>query len=78
MTSIALDLYSAALGLPESDRLQLASELIASVDGKADSGWDHAWLAELDRREQAVRDGGNPGSSWSEARARIAQRLVPR
>ena len=78
MTSIALDLYSAALGLSESERLQLASELIASVDGEADSGWDGAWLAELDRREQAVRDGGNPGSTWSEARDRIAQRLGSR
>lgn len=78
MTAVALHLFSAALALPEGERLQLASELIASVDGEADAGWDDAWLAELDRREQAVRDGGNPGSSWSEAKARILDRLAPR
>lgn len=77
MTAIALDLFSAALGLPEPDRLELASKLIASVDGEADPNWDEAWLAELDRREQAVAAGGDPGSPWSDVKARILGRLGP-
>jgi putative addiction module component (TIGR02574 family) len=78
MTAIALDLFSAALSLPEGDRLELASRLIASVDGEADPQWDEAWLTELDRREQAVAEGGDPGSSWTEVKARLLGRLGSR
>jgi len=78
MTAIALDLFSAALALPEPDRLELASRLIASVDGEAEAGWDEAWLAELDQREQAVAEGGDPGSSWADVKGRILGRLSAR
>lgn len=76
MAVITLDLFSAALGLPEPDRLELASKLIASVDGDADPNWGESWLTELDRREEAVAAGGDPGSSWAEVKARLAARLV--
>jgi putative addiction module component (TIGR02574 family) len=75
MAVLAVDLLSAALGLSEPDRLDLASKLIASVDGEADPGWDEAWLAELDRREAAAAAGGDPGSNWADAKARILGRL---
>ena len=78
MTASELDLFSAALSLPEPERLELASKLIASVDGEADPDWDEAWLAELDRREQAVAAGGDPGSPWSDVKARILGRLGAR
>lgn len=41
------------LALPEDERLEIASEIIASVDGPADADWDAAWLAELERRTKA-------------------------
>ena len=72
------DIFDAALGLPEAERLDLASRLLASVEAPADADWDAAWLRELDRREQEVRDGGAPGSEWSEVRARIRARLAAR
>lgn len=75
MTAIALDLFSAALTLPEPERLELASRLIESVDGEAEAGWDEAWLAELDRREEAAAAGGDPGSSWADVKARVLGRL---
>lgn len=75
MTAIAIDLLSAALALPEGERLELASRLIASVDGKAEPGWDDAWLAELDRREAESAGGPDAGTPWSEAKARILARL---
>ena len=78
MANPASDLFAAALVLPEAQRLHLASELLASVEEPADTEWDGAWLAELERREQAVRTGGTPGSEWSEVRARLVTRLKAR
>ncbi|WP_437693578.1 addiction module protein [Sorangium sp. So ce176] len=52
------DILAAALSLPEGERLRLASELIASVEEPYDDAWNAAWLEELERREQAVRDRG--------------------
>jgi hypothetical protein len=49
MTSSAHRLLQDVLGLPEDERLELASEIIASVDGPRDADWESAWLAELDR-----------------------------
>jgi len=75
MTKAARKLLEAARGLPEDERLELASELIASVDGPADSDWESAWLAELDRRVEAARDKGEPAPEWSEVRARVLSQL---
>jgi putative addiction module component (TIGR02574 family) len=75
----AMDIFDAALGLPEAERLDLASRLLASVDEAAVDDWDEAWLAELDRREQAARRGGAAvGAEWSEVRARVRARLAAR
>jgi putative addiction module component (TIGR02574 family) len=75
----ARDIYDAALGLPEADRLDLASRLLESVEGPIDDDWDEAWLAELDRRERAARSGGAAvGSDWSEVRTRVHARLAVR
>ena len=78
MVDPARDLFSAALALPEDQRLHLASELLASVEEPEDAEWDGAWLAELERREHAVHAGGPPGSEWSDVRARLVARLKAR
>jgi hypothetical protein len=67
-----------ALALPEEARLDLATELIASVDGPADSDWESTWLAELDGRIRAATGRGTSGSDWETVRARILERLAPR
>jgi putative addiction module component (TIGR02574 family) len=71
MGDAAQDLWAAALALPERQRLELASELVASVDEPEDEGWQDAWLEELERREEAVWQGGPKGSEWSEVRTRV-------
>ena len=76
MTSPARKLLENALSLPEEDRLELASELIASVDGPQDADWEQAWLAEVDRRVHAATKRGEPASDWSDVRARILSRLA--
>jgi len=50
----ARELLATALALPESDRVKLAAELLASVaPGPEVSApvWERAWLAEVERRE---------------------------
>lgn len=63
-----------AMALPEEDRLELASELIASVDGPPDADWEAAWTAEIDRRIAAADRNGARASDWTEVRARILSR----
>jgi hypothetical protein len=75
------DIYSAALALPEAQRLELASHLIASVDGvpsgsvppgPPDRDWEDAWVEEVDRRGLSAEAEGEP---WSRVRGRVQGRL---
>jgi hypothetical protein len=75
MTDAAKKLLEAASALAEDERLELASELIASVDGPPDGDWESAWLAELDHREEAARERGEPAPEWSEVRERVLSQL---
>ncbi len=75
MTSSARRLLEDVLALPEAERLELASEIIASVDGPRDADWEAAWLAELDRRVEAANAREEPAADWNDARARILRRL---
>lgn len=50
----ARELLATALALPESDRVKLAAELLASVAPGPEvsaPAWERAWLAEVERRE---------------------------
>jgi putative addiction module component (TIGR02574 family) len=75
MTSASRKLLDEALGLSEEDRLDLASELIASVDGPPDAGWEASWQAELERRSTSARERGAPTQEWTAVRQRILARL---
>jgi putative addiction module component (TIGR02574 family) len=75
MTGSARKLLQDVLALPEDERLELASEIIASVDGPHDGDWEDTWLAELDRRAAAAKTRGGAASEWTEVRARILRRL---
>ncbi len=76
--STAPKILDQALALSEEERLTIASELIASVDGPQDSRWDEAWQAELSRREEAAAARAEPAPEWSAVRARILAKLSPR
>lgn len=78
MSRSADALFSEALDLSVAERLKLASELIASVDGPPDSDWDRAWLAELDRRMDDVARRKEPLPEWAEVRASVLHRLAQR
>ena len=72
------ELRSEALALPSEKRAELAQALLESLHGDADSDAEVMWLAELDRRAEAVADGTAKLVSWDEARERIAARLKAR
>jgi putative addiction module component (TIGR02574 family) len=75
MNGSARKILQDALSLSDDDRLELASELIASVDDPRDADWESSWLAELDRRTEAAKARGGMASEWTETRARILRRL---
>jgi putative addiction module component (TIGR02574 family) len=75
MSEAAQKVLEEALALSDDERLQLASELLASVDGPKDAGWDAAWLAELDRRAATAEARGDKGAEWQEVRSRILREL---
>lgn len=60
----------AALRLSEVDRVHVAAELLASVDGPEELT-DTEWLEELRRRADRVRRGESQGRPWSEVRAEL-------
>jgi hypothetical protein len=62
------------LGLPEEDRVHIATEVLASLDGPPDADWRLAWEAELERRRQAAAERGEPAPAWAEVRMRIRAR----
>ena len=75
MTGPTRKLLDEVLALPENERLELASEIIASVDGPQDADWEAVWLAELDRRVEAAKSRGEGAGDWGDVRARILRRL---
>ena len=73
--SQASDLRAAALKLSEQERLELATELLESVEGTPDPEWQRAWIEEIDRRVAAARTTGTQPIEWTEVRARLLARF---
>lgn len=69
-------LLDEALLLPESDRLQVAAELLGSVPGPPSLDRDD-WEAEIVRRAEAAVT-GSPALPWEEVRRRAETRLRSR
>jgi putative addiction module component (TIGR02574 family) len=78
VTSASAKILTEALALTPEERVDLAAELLASVDSSADPDWDHAWQIEVDRRATAADDRGAPPPEWSEVRARVLSKLASR
>lgn len=76
MSNAARKLIDEALALPEEDRLEVASELLASVDGPVDEHWAERWAEELQRRDQAAKARSEPPAEWADVRARLLRGLA--
>lgn len=75
--ALAADIRAAALQLAEQERLELATELLESVEGPPDPAWERAWIEELDRRVAAADATGTPALEWTNVRARLLARFAP-
>jgi putative addiction module component (TIGR02574 family) len=76
MTDAAKKLVDDSMTLSTDERLEVASAILASIDGPVESGWDAAWAAEIDARERAARSQSDPPEEWVSVRERIAKRLL--
>jgi Putative addiction module component len=79
MASPALNqLRSKALELTESERAELAHDLVASLDGTPDAGAVDEWDAEIVRRLQRVQDGSAQSVDRAELQRRMRHQFAPR
>jgi putative addiction module component (TIGR02574 family) len=78
VTKASAKILTEALALTPDERMELAAELLASVDGPADPDWEQAWQVELDRRATAADASSAPAAEWSEVRARVLSKLASR
>lgn len=67
-----------ALKLDPEARAQLASELLASLDGPADPDAEQAWQAEIARRVADLEAGKLKLESWAEVKRRIEKKILGR
>ena len=78
MTQTAQALLADALQLDVKTRADLAAELLASLDGPADSDAEQAWAVEIERRTAALEAGTEPVESWDETKRRIERDVLGR
>jgi putative addiction module component (TIGR02574 family) len=78
MTPAAAAVLADALRLDEQTRAEFAAELLASLDGPADSDADALWAAEIERRVSAIEAGTATLESWDDVRRRIERSILSR
>lgn len=72
MTRVALEqVLAKALELPESERAELAHDLVISLDGKPDFAAADAWDAEIHKRVMEIDEGTAPLVDADEVLGRI-------
>lgn len=79
MGSTAESVLQHALTLPEEDRAEIATRLIASLDAHSQQSRDdveEAWAVEIERRCEALDAGTTTTRSWMEVRRRIETDLL--
>jgi putative addiction module component (TIGR02574 family) len=71
----AIQIYNAAMQLPEDERTALIARLLGSIDGEADADADEAWREEINRRLAELDSGAVTPIPWSQAREMILGNL---
>ena len=78
MTKAAETVLADALRLDLKGRAELASEILASLDGPADPDAASAWADEIRRRVAALDSGSAELESWDDAAGRIERDILGR
>ncbi len=64
------------VSVPQEERLEALSTLFESLDDEPEEpGWREAWIAEIQRRIEGIRNGSRKTVSWDEARSYVLDRL---
>jgi len=74
MMQSAKKILNAALGLPEPDRVKVAEELLATLDGKSQKDADAAWAEEIERRTGEIEHGKVKPVPWSKVKKSAMRR----
>ena len=75
MIETTSDLIQAALNLPETQRVQIVDALLESLSPDSAEPLNASWLAEIERRSNAIDEGSDTTVPWDEIRTRTRQRL---
>jgi putative addiction module component (TIGR02574 family) len=78
MTKGAEAVLADALRLDLDARAQVASELLASLDGPADPNAEAAWAVEIERRVAAIEAGTVRLEPWEDLKRRVEKDLLGR
>jgi putative addiction module component (TIGR02574 family) len=78
MTVRSHQLLTDALLLPEKDRAELASQIIASLDGPPDPDADGLWAEEIARRIREFEKDPSRARDWQTVKDRIQKKLWPK
>ncbi len=76
MTKATDAVLADALRLDAKARAELAAELLASLDGPADSDAEMAWASEIERRVTALEAGTEELESWDDVKRRIENEIL--
>ena len=74
MRATAKNLLNAALRLPEPDQIELATELLAHLEGGVEDQVDAAWAAEIERRTREIEHGLVKPIPWTVVKRAAARR----
>ena len=78
MGPLARKLVRDAVRLPESDRIRLVEEVLASLDESDERAVDAAWAAEVERRFREFKSGTVRPISWETVKSRARKRVRAR
>lgn len=75
MTERVQKLLGDALRLSLDERAELATELLASMDGEPEADVDAAWAIEIERRAERALSSQWVGTDWEIVRDRVKRKL---
>jgi putative addiction module component (TIGR02574 family) len=75
MSKTGHEVLNEALQLGLSERAELVTELLASLDGEPDEDVEAAWAREIERRAARARSGTDIGRPWTEVHGEIRKAL---
>ena len=75
MTRAAQAVLAEALKLELDARAELATELLASLDGPSDPDAEASWAIEIERRVAAIEAGTGQLEPWDDVKRRIEREI---